>query len=116
MEIVVRKLLLKAIERVYFNDAPKTAVFPYVVFDFETSVYQRPIMITQVNVHIWDQSESIATILLLEKKIIKELNGINHNDNDQNISIYLDRILKSGSEDPTLKRKTLVFDVRTTES
>ena len=77
MERTIRQLLLNSIERVYFNDAPRNAIFPYVVFDFDSTIYQGPIDLVSLNVHIWDRSQSIKTILLLEKKIRKDLDLYN---------------------------------------
>lgn len=101
--------------KVYYENAPDDAVFPYVVYSLGSSYNNRANCIYTLDLDVWDKSTSSKKVDDITKDLIKKLDLTGYIDEEIQYSLYFDRTVDTGSEDKTLKRKTVIFELRYTE-
>lgn len=114
LKIQITRLLKNICPRVYFENAPDTAVVPYLVYDFTQGNENQGQLILVLDVDVWDKNTSSANIDTLSKQL-RRLHGSSYIDGDIQFALYFDRILNSKSESKEWKRNTVIFEVRMIE-
>lgn len=115
LKIQLSKQLKAVHPRVYFENAPDDAIYPYIVYSFGSSYTNRANEIYALDIDVWDKNQSSRAVDELLSKINKALNMTSYIDDKIQYSLYYDRKLDTGSDDKTLKRKTIVFELRYAE-
>ena len=105
--------------RVYYQNAPEDATFPYVTFSLASSIedYQREIF--TLNVDVWDNSEATTTLETLVGDIdgdgaISSATGL-HRKHFYSANVQFDAYratrLTIDDEDERIKRRQLVYNL-----
>lgn len=114
-KIQFTKILREVNPNIYYENAPDDAPFPYIVYSIGSSYNNRPNAIYTLDIDVWDKNTSSKRVDELLSQINKKLNMTNYIDDKIQFSLFYDRTINSGSEDKTLKRKTIIFELRYTE-
>lgn len=105
--------ILKSIHpRVYFQVAPDTATFPYIVYDLPNSFSNEEQDIFNLDVDIWDNDSDTTEIETLSQLIWKDLHMYRHIDNNIQFSIYRMNRLALTDDDVRIRRRKLIFQVK----
>lgn len=118
----VNTFLKTKADRVYYENAPENATFPYVVFNFASTFYSGPREDVSLEIDIWDDKEDTTAIENLSDNICGDSDkldptGLNH----KNIFVaallaatfYLDGRYSIPDDDKRIKRRQLRFRVHT---
>lgn len=99
--------------RVYYQNAPKDAVFPYVVFNFPNSFDNENQEVFNLDVDVWDNKSDTTEIETITSNIWRGLNRYRYLDDDIQFSVYRDNRLPTLDEDEiNIKRRKLIFQLR----
>lgn len=106
---IIKDLILGAHSRVYLEDAPETAVFPYVVFNLvgDIIINEGGRNDFTLEVDIWDDDQDTTTLEALTDDIDLHLDRINQSSSTIAVNFY-----KTGRDmipDPSLKRRQLRY-------
>lgn len=112
LRIALEELLGGFHERTYFEDAPKNTPFPYVVYTFPNSFTSENLETFVLDVDIWDNKEVTTELETLSSYIWKELDRYHHYDENVQFSIYRSNRLPLDDDDPTIKRRKLIFELK----
>lgn len=113
LRTIMTKLLKTYHPRVYHQSAPKTAEFPYIVFDFPNAFDNEHQEVFAFDVDVWDNKDDTTALELLSSTLWKELNYYRYIDENNQFSIYRDtRLPPLNDEDPSIKRRKLIFQLR----
>lgn len=111
----LQSYLLTIHPRVYFQDAPENAVFPYIVVDFPTTLddgeeFQNVV----VDIDIWDSNNTNDTTTLetLAETIDSILNKTTISNSDLSVTFYLDNKLSIIDDDKRIKRRKYIYQAR----
>lgn len=110
--IALRKSLttfLKTIHtRIYFQRAPSTAAFPYLVFDFQLYPDGEGFELCTLSVDGWDNNPDttaletlMASVKALDKKTLTNV--------EQAVTFYLENMLPLTDEDESIRRRQYNF-------
>jgi hypothetical protein len=115
----LRKLLhpyLKSIHpRVYFQDAPDSAEFPYLTYDFTQIVNDGEGFETvAVDVDGWDMPANGDTTALetLMQTVNDALNKKTLTDEDLAVTFYLDRKIPLRDDNKDIRRRKYIYEAR----
>lgn len=116
--IELRKTILTSLKtihpRVYFQDAPDDAIYPYLVYDLPNSITGRSLEQFVLDVDGWDNSTNTTILETLmddaDKALDRKTIVVN---NELAMSFYLDNRLALIDDDPRLKRRKYIYQVRT---
>lgn len=95
-----------------FNSVPDMAIYPHVILDLPTDMYQEGLHNLSLDIDVWDKADSTQNIDTIAETIISRLNRICLRDNNHHAVIHLLSMGSFASEDPTLRRKTLIFNIQ----
>ena len=100
--------------RAYFQTASDTATFPYVVYNLPSSFTNEEQEIFNLDIDIWDMPADGNTsgIETLASSFWKALHKYRYIDENIQFSIYRENRFTVEDEDPRIKRRRLVFQVR----
>ena len=119
--IEIRKIIniaLKSIHpRVYYRTAPDTAVFPYLVYDLPNSTDDGTLEQFVLDVDAWDSINGDTTAL---ETLIDNADKSLHRktitvDDDLAVTFYRESRLTLTDDDPNIKRRKYIYQVRTFE-
>lgn len=115
--IDIRKLIqaeLKAVHpRVYYQVAPETAVFPYVVYDMPNTYDDGEALQTIVlDVDGWDDEENTTALETLMTNVNDRLNKKVLRGSDFAIALYLENKLTLIDDDPRIRRRKYTYQGR----
>lgn len=98
---------------VYYQQAPETATFPYIIYDFPTSFINGQQEVFNLDVDIWDDSTDTTELETIASSIWKGLNYYKYNDENIQFGIYREnRLPPLDEQEPLLRRRKLIFSVR----
>ena len=107
-------LKLKTIHpRVYFQSAPETATFPYLVFDFPSIPDDgegREFAI--VDVDAWDVNPDTTTLETLITSVNSALNKSTLTSGNMTATFYLDTKIPLTDDDPLIRRRKYIYQAR----
>lgn len=115
LKIQLTAILRAIFARVYYEDAPDDALFPYIVYSFGASYSNRYNEIVPLDIDVWDNNSSSANVDEIVADLKRNLEGLRYIDDEIQFVLYYDRMLDTDSEDKTLKRKTVSFELRYAE-
>lgn len=98
--------------KVYFQHAPDTAEFPFVTYDLPTSNPNEEQEIFILDVDVWDDAANTTALETLASSIWNTLRKYRYIDADIQFTIHRDTRLAIIDDDPRIKRRRLVFQVR----
>lgn len=115
--IDLRKIIqgqLKSIHpRVYFQMAPETATFPYLVYDI-VNIYDDGEGFQQVTLDVdgWDNSAETTALETLMKNVNQTLNKKTFVSGNSTVTFYLENKLPLTDEEVTIKRRKYTYQGR----
>lgn len=99
--------------RVYFQQAPENAVFPYLVFDipniFDDGEGQE---IATVDVDAWDVATDTTALEVLMTSVNAELNKMVLTSGNMTAAFYLDTKIPLTDDDPRIKRRKYIYQAK----
>lgn len=98
--------------RVYFMEAPSSAQYPYIIFDLPNSFSNEDQDIFVFDVDIWDKTDDTTDLETLADKVWENLNNTKIFNDYMQVSIYKDKRLTIRDDDPQIKRRKLIFELR----
>lgn len=116
--IEIRKLInttLRAVHpRVYYQSAPETATYPYLVYDLPDSIDDRPIEQFNLEVDGWDKpgngdTTALETMMESVDRALHRKQGI---FSELGVTIFRARRLSPTDDDPQIKRRKHAYDLR----
>ena len=119
--IEIRKIIniaLKSIHpRVYYRSAPDTAVFPYLVYDLPNSTDDGTLEQFVLDVDAWESTNGDTTGL---ETLIDSADKSLHRKTiivggDLAVTLYRENRLTLTDDDPNIKRRKYIYQVRTFE-
>lgn len=116
--INLRKQLKKLMEsihpRSYFQKGSDKAEFPYVIYDLPNSFSNEEQEIFNLDVDIWDRplDGDTTELEMITDKLWKILHNYKYIDDNIQFSIYRGNRLTLTDDDPRIKRRKLVFELR----
>jgi len=119
--IEIRKIIniaLKSIHpRVYYRTAPDTAVFPYLVYDLPNSTDDGTLERFVLDVDAWDSTNGDTTIVEIlidsaDKSLHRKTITV---DDNLAVTFYRENRLTLTDDDPDIKRRKYIYQVRTFE-
>jgi len=107
--------LLKTLHaRVFFNVAPDTVVFPYIVFDIPNSMNDGVLETFVIDIDVWDIE---ADTTALETLVGTIDNALHRNtiyiDDKMGITLHRENRLIIHDDDPRIRRRKYVYQART---
>jgi hypothetical protein len=115
--IDIRKLIqaeLKAVHpRVYYQVAPETAVFPYIVYDLP-NVYDdgEGYQLITLDVDGWENKDDTTALETLMASINARLNKKTLANSNITITLYLENKLTLTDDVPTIRRRKYTYQGR----
>lgn len=118
--IELRKIILASLKakhpRVYFQAAPADAVFPYLVYDLPNSFDDGSMENFTLDVDGWDNVSDTTALETLMDGVDKELHRKTVIIAGQiSATFYREHRLPLTDDDPNIRRRKYVFQVRTHE-
>lgn len=108
----IRTFLLTKHASVYFQKAPASAEFPYLVFDLPTSFNNAPSEDFLLEIDAWDNNQDTTILENIIDSIDEELNNKIISFDKYKAIFRRENRLTLPDEDPTLNRRQLRYTVR----
>jgi len=100
--------------RVYYQRAPETATYPYLVYDLPDSIDSRPVEQFNLEVDGWDKPSSGDTTAL--ETLMDDVDGVLHRKqgifSELGVTISRARRLSISDDDPLIHRRKYAYDLR----
>jgi len=109
IRIIIRSYLKTLHSRVYFQDAPDTATYPYIVYDFvpiTDSGEERSDLILEIDG--WDNKDD-TTVLETLMNTINQINKSVLSDDNISIVCFLDTKLPMTDTNPIINRRKYTY-------
>ena len=120
--IEIREIIQTALNsvhpRVYYQTAPDTAVFPYLVYDLPNSTDDGTLEQFVLDVDAWDRPSNgdttIVEILIdsADKSLHRKTITV---DDNLAVTFYRENRLTLTDDDPNIKRRKYIYKIRTFE-
>lgn len=111
--LLIKTHLETKYERVYHEQAPINAIFPYIVFEVTTGFKNGERDDLTLIIDIWDRNQSSMEIEDLTDKIDNLFHNENLPTNEVLPTFFRENRLKVEDPDKTLKRRQLRYSVQT---
>lgn len=98
--------------RVYYMTSRDTEAFPYIVYDLPQGYFEDGLEVFNLDVDIWDNQTDTTEIELLAQSIWDKFNRYHFINEDMQFAIYRQARLTVHDDDPRIKRRTLIFQLR----
>lgn len=108
----LNKILESIHPRVYFMEAPDKVEFPYLVYDLPQSYFNDDLEVFNLDVDVWDDKDDTTEIETLSQAIWNMFNKYYHIDENMQFSIYRANRMTIEDDDPRIRRRTLMFNIR----
>ncbi|WP_332632024.1 hypothetical protein [Halalkalibacter flavus] len=109
----INTLLKSYHSQVYYQTAPSTAIFPYIIYDFPNSFTAGEQEIFNFDVDVWDNNVDTTEIETLASNLWRGLNYYRYSDEDIQFSIYREnRLPELDEKEIGLRRRKLIFQLR----
>lgn len=95
-----------------FNTVPDESVYPHVTLDLPSSTYQEGLDLFMLDADVWDKGLSTKSVDEIAELVRDKLNRVRICIEELHAVIYYQSMGNVGSEDPSLKRKVLTFQVQ----
>jgi hypothetical protein len=95
-----------------FNSVPDNEIYPHIILDLPTDAYQEGAHNMSLDIDVWDKSESTKNVDEISEGVIARLNRICLDLSKSYSVLHLLSMGSFESDDPTLRRKTLIFNLR----
>lgn len=110
---VINRILKEYLSSVHYQQAPDTALFPYLTYEFMPSFTDGHIEIIPFDVDIWDERSDTTELEEVNDKIWKAFDRLIYNDANIQFSIYREgRQPIIDEAQPNLRRRKLSFQLR----
>ena len=117
LKVSTLSVLSRTLNVVFYKEAAKDAVMPYVVFDFPNSVNFGTLENFVMDVDIWDNAVDTNTLMTLADTINKSLHkNTIYIPDKMSITTYLDNTLAPPDDDKKINRRKYVYQARTYQS
>ena len=112
LKTALNTLLRTIHNRVYFQTAPNSAQFPYLVYNLPSSFTNEEQEILVLDVDVWDSATDSTVIETLASQVWTQLHRYRHIDNEIQFTIHRSSRLVLDDNDPRIRRRKLVFQLR----
>lgn len=110
---VVTKLLKEANNQVYYESATDEAIYPYIVYNFDTvNLNNYPRNDIFLTIDVWDQGDTSTMVETLADNIEEALNMENKPSDKVLPTFYLEDRRSIADEDETIRRRQLKFTIQ----
>lgn len=96
---------------VFSEKADDNALHPYIVFSFPSAPYREGLYSGFLDVDVWDRGDSSAIVDDTSDRIMKDLDCYHFITEDAEATLYLSNVMTVESDDKTLRRKTVIFEI-----
>lgn len=104
---------LKAInENVYFHEANEIEVFPHLVYSFSSLPESEGLIKGNLDIDVWNRSNDFSLIDDITENVAILLNKYHYLGEKCGYNLYLLSINNIETDDKTLKRKTIIFEIQ----
>ena len=94
--------------RVYFQQAPELATFPYLVFDFQLYPDGENFELCTLSIDGWDNNPDTTALETLMSSV-KSLNKKTLTNTEQSVTFYLENMLPLTDDDKSIRRRQYNF-------
>lgn len=101
--------------RVYFQQAPDNATYPFVVYDLPNSIDDGAMENFVLDIDVWDNSPNTTVLETLASDIDTGLHRITIVSNGLGATFYRENRQAMLDDDSRLRRRRLTFQIRTHE-
>ena len=109
----IQSRLLDIHPRILFGDAPIDTEYPFVVVNLPNSVTLDRVDVVDLEIDVWDNKSVTSDLEVLTDKIDKALHRYTGGNEHVFYTIYRENRLSIHDPEKTLKRRQLVFQIRT---
>lgn len=106
------KKTLDPITKLSFEVIPQKAMFPHAVADLVVANYKEGLYNIFLDIDVWDKNTSTKNVDEISEKIIKALNRNKFKVDSIVFVCWFAALQNVGSEDKTLRRKTIRFEIK----
>lgn len=113
LRAVLQTELKKIHCKVYYEDAPDCASFPYLVYNL-SGTDSKPSRDYSLDIDVWDKPKDASTTVVetLADNLENTLNELLINNDDLSAIIYTSSRLSINDPEPSIKRRRVIFDMR----
>lgn len=112
----IKSILVTLHARVFYNDAPQDAVFPYVVFNLPNSVDSGTLENFVLDIDVWDDNSDTTDLETLIDNIDTALHKKSVVIDDKlGFIIYRENRMNLTDEDVRVKRRKYIYQLRSYE-
>lgn len=112
---VIKTELEKVAERVYYESASEKALFPYIVYELNSSIKNYSRDDITLTIDVWDRNTSTKVVEQLADDIEQLFHSETLSNGKVYPTIYLEVRNSVKDEDKTLKRRQLRFTIQNYE-
>lgn len=98
--------------KVYFQAAPETATFPYLVYDLRVYDSGERHQLVTLDVDGWDNATDTTALETLMANINKRLNKLTVTTENIVVTFYLENKIALVDDDPRIKRRKYIYQGR----
>lgn len=112
LRTALREIIKQYHPRVYYQNAPSTAHYPYIVYNLPNSFDNEQQEVFNLDIDLWNLGAGTTELETLANNLWKVFNNYYHIDPNMQFSIHRANRLSLEDDNPDIKRRKLIFELR----
>lgn len=110
----IKKILENIHPQVYHIDTKNKKGYPYLVYDLSDGYADENLELFNLDIEVWDSplNDDTTEVERISQLVWDELNGYHGINEDMQFSIYRQSRSRVEDDEPRIKRRTLIFNLR----